>query len=229
MAPPPEAPPTPETPATVLGAVADELRREDQQLLFPLMARINEIAEALGRGLAVDPDYLDEGIRLWSRYVNEVHQQRLVRLYDVFRTTIQPAEAVSRTPRRLTPHLPGPEEGGGPRGDQPGQSPTRIRGTQTRMAERIGVLRGLVAAYRSHEYYSPQMLASLLRSGAFSDRAWAKYEEEFVMKYLSDHVAAEEDLRLRREVSLSDELRTQVEVEVQKFLARPIATKAAPP
>lgn len=228
MAPPPEAPPTPETPATVLGAVADELRREDQQLLFPLMARINEIAEALGRGLAVDPDYLDEGIRLWSRYVNEVHQQRLVRLYDVFRTTIQPAEAVSRTPRRLTPHLRA-------RKKEEAHEETsldkynEIRGTQTRMAERIGVLRGLVAAYRSHEYYSPQMLASLLRSGAFSDRAWAKYEEEFVMKYLSDHVAAEEDLRLRREVSLSDELRTQVEVEVQKFLARPIATKAAPP
>jgi len=218
------APPSPEG---VFREVVDELRREDQQLLFPLMGRVNEVAEALGRGVAVDPDYIDEGVRLWNRYVTEVHLQRIERIYGVFLATVRPAGPVAPSAsRRLGANLRGGKKTEA-RVESSLDKYNEIRGTQVRMTERIGVLKGLVAAYRTGEYYSAQMLSSLLRSGAFSDRAWAKYEEEFVLKHLAEHVAAAEEDRIRKEVLASDELRVRVESEVQQFLSRPIPTKPA--
>lgn len=213
--------------AGLFRALADELLREDQQLLFPLMTRMNEIAELLGQGEAVDPAYIDGGVRLWSRYVNEVHQQRIERLYGVFRDIIQLPGPARKLERRRGVHVRA-EKAEAAQEETGLDKYNEIRGTQTRMAERIGVLKGLVDAYRRGEYYSPQMLASLLRSGAFSDRAWAKYEEEFVLKYLNEHVAPEEDLRLRKEIAASDELRRQVESEVAQFLAHPVPKKGPP-
>ncbi len=216
-----------EAPVGLLRAVADELQREDQQLLYPLMTRMNEVAEALGQGQSVDPDYIDEGIRVWSRYVNEVHQQRIERLYGVFQDIILlPATSDSHLARR-GPHLRAAKKVAA-REETSLDKYNEIRGTQARMAERILVLKGLAEAYRRGEYYSPQMLASLLRSGAFSDRAWAKYEEEFVQKYLNEHVAPDEEARLRKEVTASDALRAAVESEVQRFLARPIPPRKSP-
>jgi hypothetical protein len=218
---------TPPGPVGLLRAVSDELQREDQRLLYPLMTRMNEVAEALGQGVAVDPDYIDEGLRLWSRYVNEVHLHRVERLYGVFQDILQlPAAAGEAAHRRGSRFRA--EKKPAAREATSLDKYNEIRGTQVRMAERLLALKGLAEGYRRGEYYSPQMLASLLRSGAFSDRAWGKYEEEFVQKYLNEQVSAEEEARLRKEVVVADEIRGRVETEVRKFLGGPIPQRKSP-
>jgi hypothetical protein len=227
MTSPPEIASAPTPAESPLRAVAEELVREDKELLLPLLARINEVADALAQGKLVDPDYIDEAVRLWNRFVSEVHQHRLERLYNVFQLLVQARGPSDRGPHRSVSRFR-PSKKNEVHVETSLDKYNEIRGTQTRMEERIGVLRGLISGYRRKEYYSAQMLASLLRSGAFSDRAWAKYEEEFVQKFLDEHVAADEDMRLRSEVQASGELRDKVGTEIRQYLARPVPLLASP-
>jgi len=227
---PPSGGTSPElSPDVVLGEVAKELQREDAEVLYPLMARINELADALAEGRAVDPEYIENALRLWGRYVGEMHQSRLQRLFAIVRGAPEMSRTSARSHLRLTDRLRGrPRHAPPPAPESVEAQYAEIRGTQMRMAQRLAVLEGLVGAYRRGEFFSAQMLASLLRSGAFSDRAWGRYEEQFVLKSLGEHLGAEEDLRLHQEVLSSDALRNQVEGEVRAFLSKPLVFRTAP-
>jgi hypothetical protein len=213
----------------VLAEVSKELKREDEEVLYPLMARINEMADALASGKQLDPEYIETGLKLWGRYVNEMHQGRLHRLAAIMQGAPTVAGHAGPKAHHLGDRFRRRARAAEGKGADPVASQyDQIRGTQARMAERLAVLEGLVGAYRRGEYFSPQMLAALLRSGAFSDRAWAKYEEEFVLKTLGEHLESQEDVRLHEEVLASDTLRTQVEDEVRQFLAVPVVLRPAP-
>jgi hypothetical protein len=227
MVPSSASPASSAVPSDVLRSLADEIRGEDERLLFPMMARVNEVADAIMRGESVDPDYLEEAIRLWSRFVNEVHQRRMERIQELYRVIVTgeaPATLAARRRRhfgrkpKAVAHL-----------ETTSDRYNEIRGTQTRMSERLAVLEGLAAAYRRHEYHSEQLLASLLRSGAFSDRAWAQYEEEFVRGHLAEKVSKDEEAVLRQEVKDSDTRTAPVERDVREFLERPIRFKPPAP
>ncbi len=228
----PTPPAAPTRSREVLQALEAEMAREDQEVVFPLMERMREVADALAAGRPIDPGYLETGFRAWHEYIEGVHQQRLSWL----------ATVVDSAPLRI-----GTRRARGGRlaawwhrilrrtaAVAPSAAPSLesayadIAGTQARMAQRIAVLEELVDHYRRHEYYADQMIASLVRSGAFSDRAWAKYEEEFVLRTLDEHLLAERAERLAREVVAAHDGLEGLRTAVREFLSRPVAARPHP-
>jgi transcriptional regulator with XRE-family HTH domain len=222
----PESPPASgETVPPVPADFAAELLREDREILGPLLHRFEEIAERISEGVAIDPEYLLEGIHLWGRYVNEVHARRvrtLLRLVPQAAAGLAPAERwrflSSRHRKAPHPGSPGGEPAPGSSADQS----SSFREDQQRMAERLRVLDSLVSDYRRGQTFSRHLLASLLRSSAFVDRAWANYEEAFVGQYLTPGRSDAAAHAVEEDRTSTAELRSDVDARVREFVRRPI-------
>jgi hypothetical protein len=224
---PSEAPALSDTPSEF----AAELHREDDQVLYPLLDRITEIAAVLESGRGVDPDYMLAAIQLWGRYVNEIHVRRLAALAR-FVPQANRGKAASGHRRLHLPHRHRYSEtdiGAGAPPDTPEGHYGEIRQDQQRMTQRLAVLESLIADYRRNLYLSRDLLTSLLRGSAFSDRAWARYEEAFVRETLEPWKGSEEGQKLEADRSASDTLRGDLVNEVRRFLARPIPIEPAAP
>ncbi len=230
----PEIPPTPPQPdrsREALEAVGAEMEREDRELVFPLLDRLLEVAEALGAGRPIDPEYLASGFKVWHEYIAELHQQRLGWLGAI----VEAAPSVYGSGRRRAGRLRAAWERWIHRsktvapaaGPSLGAAYADILGTQTRMAQRIAALEDLVVHYRRREFYTDQMLASLVRSGAFSDRAWAKYEEGFVLRTLDEHLPEDAARWLLDRLVASAASLDRWRAAVRAFLDRPIVDRPA--
>lgn len=202
------------------------MAREDRELLFPLMDRMADVAALITDGRAVDPDYIEEGIGLWARFVNELHDKRIRRLIAMIPPDAEYADATpgprrrrgfARLRRRLE------------RSPLLSEEYLGVRGEQARMAERLKELRTFLMMYRTGGFYGRQLLGSLLHSGAFSDRAWARYEEEFVLHRLTERLPFRADAGLGEEVLAASRWRNSFEGAVRAFLERPIPVAPTPP
>lgn len=211
------------------------MQREDREVVIPLMDRLAEVAEALASGQEVDPDYLATALRAWHEYIAELHQQRLGWLAAIVSAAPAPHVGRRRRGHSLTPggvwdrlldrSRTAPPEAA----SSIGAAYTDVAGTQARMDQRIRALEGLLEHYRHREYYADQMIASLLRSGAFSDRAWARYEEEFVLRTLDEHLPEDGERRLESDVAASRTTLEHLRAAVQEFLTRPITVREPNP
>lgn len=211
--------------ADVRTEFAQELQKEDDLVLYPLLDRIAELSDRLSEGVRVDADYLLEAVQLWGRYVNEMHERRVNRLVHLVPEALPHLGQPGSRGRRFRRHRePIPTSTSGP--DSPDVQYGEIRQDQERMAQRIRVLESLVSDYRKSQFLARELLASLLRSGAFSDRAWAKYEESFALRCLEQAADPNISAALERDAAGSSVLRDQVVEEVRRFLRRPIAVGA---
>jgi hypothetical protein len=220
-APPGEAP----VPSDDRSEFAAELHREDDEVLYPLLDRITEIAGVLEEGRRIDPDYMLEAIHLWGRYVNEIHVRRLAALARFVPKAGLASDASGHRRLHFRRHVRPRVEtdiGAGAPPDTPEGHYGEIRQDQERMAQRLAVLESLIADYRRSQYLSRDLLTSLLRGSAFSDRAWARYEEAFVRETLEPAKGSDEGRRLEADRSASNVLRGELVKEVRRFLDRPI-------
>jgi len=224
-----EARPAPTAPVRTLEdvrrAFEEEMAREDRELLVPLLDRMTQVAELVTEGRPVDPEFIRSGIRLWARFVNELHDRRIRRLIEMIPPNaefagVEPlAESRFRLPmRRRRDAVPDPALVAEYLG---------VRGEQARMAERLRELETFVEMYRTGGFYARQLLGSLMRSGAFSDRAWVQYEEQFVERRLKERLPPRADAGLSEEVAAEGRGRTALEGAVRAFLAQPIPFQAA--
>jgi len=225
-----EARPAPTGPVRTLEdvrrAFEQEMAREDRELLGPLLERMTQVAEMVTEGQPVEPGYILEGIRLWARFVDELHDRRIRRLIAMIPPNAEYAGVVPLAESRF--RLPIFRRRG------PAADPSLVaeylgvRGEQARMAERLRELETFVEMYRTGGFYARQLLGSLMRSGAFSDRAWAQYEEEFVRRRLKERLPPVADAGLTEEVAAQGRGRNALEGAVRAFLARPIPLQASP-
>jgi hypothetical protein len=222
-------PPTSPRPRTPREYVARELALEDQQVLGPLTERIRELSDRLDEGKAVDPAYIEEGVELWSRYIRDVHGQRIRRLIGgAFpRATTYPQDSGARAHRLGGLHR-GPSPSMASANTASADRFTEMEGLDDRMPERASALLGLVEAYRRNTFGARTLLASLLRSCAFSDRMWAQYEREFVRRYLDEPLAPAASQRLREALAEVGALRDKIAPEVKAYIAHPIPITAPP-
>lgn len=217
------------SPTDVRRELEAELEREDREVLYPLLDRITELSELLAQRKFIDPEYIVEAIHLWRRYVDELHQTRIRRLFLLLPPVAQLARSVARRGHRLAAlrrRLSARRRAEEAPVETSETVYAEIRKDQQRMGERIGVLESLVEVYRKNEYFAPELLASLLRSGAFADRAWARYEEEFALRYLDTHLPDATAAEIRTGTAAADQVRSAVEDEVRAFLARPVPIRA---
>ncbi|HTT72996.1 MAG TPA: hypothetical protein VMG99_02435 [Thermoplasmata archaeon] len=215
------SPPIPSGAPATLRDLAEELAREDRDVLQPLYRRAGELAERLWAGVALDPAYLREGVELWNRYLNDVYERRLERL--LIATPLDAARAVRPRHRRFgragSAGLPvTPEE----------EQYREVRQDPARMAERVGALHDALEGYARGQFGSAQLLGSLLRSIAFSDRAWMELEQRVVGRSSDRTLTDESATALAREVADSEPLRAELEPRIRAYLARPVPVLPAP-
>lgn len=202
-------------------AFEEEMAREDRELLAPLLDRMTEISEHVAEGRPVDPDYIEVGLRLWSRFVDELHDRRMRRLLAMIPPNAEYAAPAPAPRARLRlPRLRPPTVTADPALTA---ELVGVRGEQARMSERMRELSTYLDRYRTGGFYARQLLGSLMRSGAFSDRAWVAYEEEFVLRRLKERLPPRADAGLGEDVAVAGRWRTSFETEVREFLARPVA------
>jgi hypothetical protein len=199
--------------------LARELTREDREVLYPLLDRLVEAANRIDDGERVDPDYVGDAIRLWGRYVNGRHERRVEQLRE---TLAPPAHRPSRhRASGFRPH----SAARGPKlkeAADPAITFSEIRADQERMEQRLVVLLSLLGSYRRGEYMAAQLLASLLRSGATADRAWASYEETFARERPAVPPAPPHDAAAERPAEPRLPADEAFAAEVRRFLARPV-------
>ncbi|HTW76467.1 MAG TPA: hypothetical protein VMG14_01715 [Thermoplasmata archaeon] len=205
----------------------NEVERENAQVLYPLLDRISEIAGRIEGGERIEAGYLLEAVQIWGRYARELHERRIEALHRLLPETrfIHPVVRTWGT-GRLRRRAPsgGDEESADTIEGRYGE----IRQDQARMTQRLAVLENLISEYRQNVHYlTGELLASLLRSGAFSDRAWARYEESFVRESLDRPHRESDDRALDDERASAATARAPLEAEVRRFLDRPIPGASA--
>jgi hypothetical protein len=216
------------SPGDLRAAVEAELKLEDAELLFPLLGKLTSAAEQIAEGNRVDAAYLGEGIRLWERYTAEVHSGRVRILSRVYvpgaaPTGVKPEEPARRgfgRSRKAKPATTGTVE-------TPQEMLVQIQADQSRMAERRGAFESLLRDYESNQYWSREMLAALLRSSAFSERAWAEYEEDFARRHFEEQLGPEDQRKVLEELEATREHREQLEGDMRRCGWNP--PRRAPP
>ncbi len=204
--------------------VEREIAQEDEQVLWPLTARLAEIADRLERGEGVEPAYIARGVALWNRYGSEIHARRVRRLLGLFPAT---------TPK-VDPTMPERRRFRRPRASEAKVAPERALAVeqyrevvheQGIAAERMAELRTLVTLYDQGGYGMRERLASVLHSFVMSERAWARYEEEFAARALDPTLPVEVDRQVHRGLAEVTAARGKVEPELRAYLAEPIPAR----
>ncbi len=206
--------------------VGSEFHLEDVEVLLPLTTRMGEIADRLDRGEPVDPPYIAEGIELWGRYVRELHARRLERVVGLFPAT-SPAGVREAERRGRGGWRAGRAKVKEPEGVTPAKEFQEILHDQALMAERVSELRSLLEFYKEERYGARERLASVLKAFAFSDRAWASYEDDFVVKSLDRHLQPDLDRLVRDALEEVSAARRKLQAAVEAFVARPIPVREA--
>lgn len=221
-------PPAAPSPNATTTEVEQELVLEDENVLRPLAHRMVEIAELLDHDQSVDPQFIRDGIELWGRYSSELHAERVSHVLALFPATTSAgarsgaSERHARAIRRRKAVEAAPSE----TAQQSFQGMVR---DQTLSVERVKSLRSLVELYEHGGYGMRERLASVLRAFMTSEEAWARFEQEFVLKSLGGPLSASVDQRIHAGLTEIARARGHVQDDLQAYLARPIPLVAAAP
>ncbi len=179
------------------------VREEHGSVLFPLVKKMDGIADRLEEGEAVTADEVRAGLTLWSRYLTQVRAPRIRELFGAFPI----AEEIPTCASRIR----------------------ELREQQILENTRIPSLERMLGYYSTGRFGGRPKLAGMLRGASASDRAWAAYEEEYADHCLVRPIApplqgrAEEALRQAREI-----LR-ELSAEVVRYVAAAATPAAVPP
>lgn len=151
--------------------VAELLREEHARVLSPLLRYMDALAERLEGELPVSAEEIRSGLDLWSRYQAELRGPRLRELFAPFLT-------VGANPACL-------------------ERRRELIDNETLEKGRIPTLVRYLAFYSTGQYGARTMLTGTIRGFCAADRAWARYEEEFVSGCLVRPPPPEAQVRMR--------------------------------
>ncbi len=207
------------------GEVARELESEflleDGELLAPLAERMGAVAERLDRGEDVDPEYLGRGVELCRRYGVEVHAPRVRHLLSLVPPAL-PADDEGPAPRRLRRRERSAPAPSPPPRETSLRELQAMLHEQTLSEERIGELHRLLTFYASHGYGARERFASALHAFVVSELAWAKEEEEYVLRAFRLPLSQESDAKVHSGLAEVARARGALLEAIRAFVAEPL-------
>ncbi len=188
---------------TLVGEIAEFVREEHATVLLPLLMKMDRIADRLEEGDAVPVDEVRVGLGLWSRYLSQVRVPRIRDLFGAFPI----AEEIPACASRIR----------------------ELREQQILENTRVPSLERMLGYYSTGQFGGRPMLTGMLRGASASDRAWAAYEEEYVVHCLVRSIAPASQARAEETLRRAREVLRGLAAEVDTYVGAAATTVAAPP
>ncbi len=182
--------------ATDLDAVREEIGREHQVIVYPLLDRLIQMSAEVPPDVDYPLAYLREGLELLSRY--------LANLRDRW---------VSGVFVRL---------GARPKRTSPVSEFHQIREEQSVEQDHVVALEDLVEGVRENRFHARWRLEINLRNDALAEKAWAEEEERFARECLPGGTDADTGRSLRDMLELLRPEATALAEAVKSYIARPV-------
>jgi len=139
-----------------------ELRTEREQVLEPLLHRLQLLGKNLTEGLEVPPEVIEEGLVLWEAYLRTLHDTHV----GQFRL----AGASEDHPERCAVPL------------------AEIESDPDRGIYRIRAIRAMASGYKAHVGGYRMLLGLILDGEAHAELAWEGFEEDYAKTCLPTHL-----------------------------------------
>lgn len=175
-----------------MASYEEELESEHERIVYPLLRRLIEVADRLEGGERVSAEVIEDGLRLWDRYVLDLDAERHRRFPQAF------------------PPANGHELCQLPFDDESARSsfPT-ARSTAGRY---------LMRQYRSGYPGATAILVRWLRAASTYGESWIRLQEDHAFLYLDRSLETEADRRLYHALKWSRAVGRQLEAEVRLYL-----------
>ncbi len=186
-----------------LGELREELAFERQEVLEPLLHRLQEFAERLAHEEEIPPPAFEEGLDLWQAYVERLHDAHIRAMASV----------------------------GARKGASEGDDLTlaELEHDPPRAQARIGEIRAMLAGYAEGYRVFGGLMSPAIRGNTLSELAWEKLEEEFLGIRNPPPLSAAARDRLLGSLAATRRTAEELRRRIQAFLERTAQFGAAGP
>ena len=146
----------------VVAALLKDLRTEREEVLEPLLHRLREIGEAIGRGEPVSIPVLEQGLDLLEAYLHRLHEVHVQGF----------ARATPGVPHDDTCLLP----------------LVALEGEPERAEHRVASIRGALVGYQARWSGAASLLGLVITNECTAELSWEGYSEDFARSCLPSHL-----------------------------------------
>lgn len=179
----------------LVAEILELIRSGNERVLEPLLARVSRIADDLEQEQEVTGEEIREALGLWARYLNDVRGERI-------------RAAIGKVP-------PGPDGG-----IACGARIRELRDQLSAETARVPAIQRILGSFESGHFGGRGMVVGLLRGGVASDRAWARFEEEYVAHCLVRPPPATTIEEVRSVLAHVRDATERLAADVQAFVER---------